>query len=60
MFDWDSGMPLRFVNVPTLIIGGGVDLVTKLEASETMAAAAATIELFDCGRRQPYGISGTF
>lgn len=41
MFRWDSEMALAQVQVPLLVIGGDRDIVTKLEASRTIADASA-------------------
>jgi pimeloyl-ACP methyl ester carboxylesterase len=41
MFRWDSRMAMAQVNVPLLVIGGDKDIVTKLEASRTIANAAS-------------------
>jgi pimeloyl-ACP methyl ester carboxylesterase len=41
MFRWDSRMALAQVNVALLVIGGDKDIVTKLEASRTIADAAS-------------------
>lgn len=40
MFRWDAGDGLAALRCPTLVIGGDMDIVTKLEASETIATAA--------------------
>ena len=38
MFRWDAGVSLSDKITPTLVIGGDMDIVTKLEASEVIAA----------------------
>lgn len=40
MFDWDAGGALAKVKVPILVIGGGLDIVTKLEASRVIVQSA--------------------
>jgi pimeloyl-ACP methyl ester carboxylesterase len=40
MFRWDSELAIGRVGVPVLVIGGAIDVVTKLEASRTIADAA--------------------
>ncbi|ESQ79381.1 alpha/beta fold hydrolase [Asticcacaulis sp. YBE204] len=40
MFHWDASQALVDTSVPVLAIGGRVDLVTKVEASETIASMA--------------------
>ena len=49
MFDWDATGNLPNVPVPTLVLGGSVDIVTKAEASQTIAsrAPAASLEIAD-------------
>lgn len=49
MFRWDAGQGLANLRVPTLVIGGDADLVTKLEASRDIAGAApaATLEVVE-------------
>ena len=37
MFHWDATGALRDLSVPALVVGGDVDVVTKLEASKTIA-----------------------
>lgn len=37
MFRWDAGIGLSDKTTPTLVIGGDMDIVTKLEASEVIA-----------------------
>ena len=39
MFRWDADGALQAITVPTLILAGDVDLVTKCEASKTLARA---------------------
>jgi pimeloyl-ACP methyl ester carboxylesterase len=39
MFNYDASTTLKQINVPTLVIGANTDKLTKLEASETMAAS---------------------
>ncbi|MBI1684124.1 alpha/beta fold hydrolase [Caulobacter hibisci] len=39
MFRWDADGALQAITVPTLILAGDSDLVTKCEASETLARA---------------------
>jgi pimeloyl-ACP methyl ester carboxylesterase len=45
MFRWDSATALASANVPVLIIGGSVDIITKPEASRTIAAAVPHAQL---------------
>jgi pimeloyl-ACP methyl ester carboxylesterase len=48
MLRWDSGEGLRQLSqhgAPVLVIGGGKDVVTKVEASRTIAAAVRGAEL---------------
>jgi pimeloyl-ACP methyl ester carboxylesterase len=45
MFRWDATNALPRLSAPTLVIGGADDIVTKPEASHTIAAAAATAKL---------------
>jgi pimeloyl-ACP methyl ester carboxylesterase len=40
MFRWDSELAIARVGVPVLVIGGDMDVVTKLQASRTIADAA--------------------
>jgi len=40
MFRWDATAALAGLPVPVLVIGGDVDIVTKLEASERIVASA--------------------
>lgn len=40
MFDWDASGAVAAMACPVLIIGGEIDIVTKLEASESMARQA--------------------
>lgn len=40
MFRWDSGRAVKALKTPLLVLAGDVDLVTKRQASETIAAAA--------------------
>lgn len=40
MFRWDSGMPFEGLDVPLLVVGGGVDIVTKQEAGGYIAERA--------------------
>ncbi|UYY60155.1 alpha/beta fold hydrolase [Sphingomonas sp. S2-65] len=42
MFRWDSGMPFRDLDVPLLVVGGGVDIITKEEAGQRIAGEART------------------
>jgi pimeloyl-ACP methyl ester carboxylesterase len=42
MFHWDATEALRDLDVPLLVIGGDVDIVTKLEASKEIARSAST------------------
>jgi pimeloyl-ACP methyl ester carboxylesterase len=41
MFRWDSHLAIATVDVPVLVIGGDMDIVTKLEASRTIAGAGS-------------------
>lgn len=45
MFRWDATNALALADVPTLVLGGQQDLVTKPEASQVMAATAPDAEL---------------
>jgi pimeloyl-ACP methyl ester carboxylesterase len=45
MFRWDSRMALARTGVPVLVIGGSKDIVTKPEASRTIAASVPHAEL---------------
>jgi pimeloyl-ACP methyl ester carboxylesterase len=45
MFHWDATGAMRNVRIPTLVIGGDKDIVTKLEASRTIAGDANAGEL---------------
>lgn len=49
MFHWDADEALRNLRVPALVIGGDKDIVTKLEASRTIAAETelATLQIVD-------------
>jgi pimeloyl-ACP methyl ester carboxylesterase len=49
MFDWDAGSGPANLKVPTLVIGGDVDIVTRLEASRTITqtAPAATLRIVE-------------
>jgi pimeloyl-ACP methyl ester carboxylesterase len=49
MFRWDATPALSRLSVPTLVIGGGKDIVTKPEASRTIAEAApgATLQVIE-------------
>jgi pimeloyl-ACP methyl ester carboxylesterase len=38
MFHWDATSALPHINVPVLVLGGDKDIVTKLDASRTIAA----------------------
>lgn len=42
MFRWDATDALSNIEVPVLVIGGGVDIVTKPDASQVIAATAGT------------------
>ncbi|AQR63030.1 hypothetical protein BZG35_16220 [Brevundimonas sp. LM2] len=37
MFEWDATAALPTIPIPVLVLGGTVDIVTKLEASQTIA-----------------------
>jgi pimeloyl-ACP methyl ester carboxylesterase len=41
MFRWDSEAAMAKGDVPVLVIGGDIDIVTKLEASRTIASAGS-------------------
>lgn len=45
MFDWDASGALANVTCPMLVIGGDLDLVTKLEASEVLSGTSSTASL---------------
>ncbi|WP_421729178.1 alpha/beta fold hydrolase [Brevundimonas sp.] len=45
MFDWDATGALRDLGVPLLVLGGALDIVTKPDASQVMAADAPSAEL---------------
>lgn len=45
MFRWDATPALAKLSVPTLVIGGDKDIVTKLEASQTIADRAPGAQL---------------
>ncbi|HYE47031.1 MAG TPA: alpha/beta hydrolase [Caulobacter sp.] len=49
MFRWDAGEGLARLSVPTLVLGGDLDLITRLEASRTIAtvAPAARLEIIE-------------
>ena len=49
MFGWDATNAMRSVTGPVLLLAGSVDIVTKAEASTTIAAATpeATVEVVD-------------
>jgi len=49
MFRWDATPALPRVGVPTLILGGEMDIVTKPDASKTMAQLipAAELQVFE-------------
>jgi pimeloyl-ACP methyl ester carboxylesterase len=49
MFHWDATGVLSDRKVPGLVIGGDIDIVTKLEASRTIAAESdlATLEVVE-------------
>ena len=38
MFEWDATAALPTITIPVLVLGGDMDIVTKLEASRTIAA----------------------
>lgn len=42
MFDWDATGAIADMSCPVLIIGGDVDLVTRVEASEALMRASRT------------------
>lgn len=45
MFDWDATGALAKLKTPVLVIGGDLDIVTKLEASRTIALSAFNSQL---------------
>lgn len=45
MFEWDATAALPTIPIPVLVIGGDMDIVTKLEASRTIAAAIPNARL---------------
>lgn len=45
MFAWDADSALERIRIPTLVVGGDIDIVTKLEASERIAATNPKAEL---------------
>ena len=40
MFDWDATGAMARVTVPVLVLGGDIDIVTKLEASKVIASSS--------------------
>ncbi|HYG27031.1 MAG TPA: alpha/beta hydrolase [Caulobacteraceae bacterium] len=49
MFDWDATEAMKSVHVPTLVVAGELDIVTKLEANARIAdeAPAGTFEVVE-------------
>lgn len=45
MFHWDATGALAKAQVPVLIVGGALDIITKPEASQTIAQSAPSAEL---------------
>jgi len=45
MFRWDATGALAAITKPVLVLGGDIDIVTKLEASKTIAASAQRAEV---------------
>lgn len=45
MIRWDGSPGLTNLTVPTLVVGGGVDIITKAEASETIADRVSHADL---------------
>ncbi|RZJ01698.1 MAG: alpha/beta hydrolase [Brevundimonas sp.] len=45
MFRWDATAALRDIKTPVLVVGGDKDIVTKLEASETITTTAPAARL---------------
>lgn len=45
MFRWDATGALRDITTPMLVVGGDMDIVTKLEASETIRTTAPDARL---------------
>lgn len=45
MFGWDATAALPTIGIPVLVIGGDMDIVTKLEASRTIAGAIPNARL---------------
>ena len=56
MFRWDAGAGPSNLGVPTLVLGGDVDIVTKIEASREIAAAApyARFEAFQAANHMGF------
>lgn len=45
MFDWDATGALAALDVPVLVLGGDLDIITKAEASRAIASQAVTAEV---------------
>ncbi len=45
MFRWDATGALARISAPVLVLGGEIDLLTRPEASRTIAASTANAEL---------------
>lgn len=45
MFHWDATDALRSLRIPALVIGGDMDVVTKLEASRVIASESGLATL---------------
>ena len=45
MFDWDATGALAALDVPVLVLGGDLDIITKAEASRAIAGQAVTAEV---------------
>jgi pimeloyl-ACP methyl ester carboxylesterase len=56
MFRWDATTTLPRLSVPTLVIGGAKDIITKPEASRTIAAVApgARLEVVEDGNHMSF------
>ncbi len=48
MFDWDATGALSVLDIPLLVLGGSVDLITQAEASEVLAhEGSGSVEIID-------------
>jgi pimeloyl-ACP methyl ester carboxylesterase len=55
MIRWDGSAGVERLAAPTLVLGGGVDIVTKLEASEEIARRAPDAQLVTIERANHMG-----